>query len=43
MPAMLYRFSTSQKLRSFAVACTIGFVASAAADKGCGFSAPPLK
>ncbi len=41
---MLTAFSTSQKLRSFAVACTIGFVASAAADEGMWlFSAPPLK
>ncbi len=41
---MLKAFSTSQKLRSFAVACTIGFVASAAADEGMWlFNAPPLK
>jgi Peptidase S46 len=41
---MLTAFSTSQKLRSFAVACTIGFVASAAADEGMWlFSAPPLR
>src|SRR5438309_871826 len=41
---MLTAFSTSQKLRSFAVACAIGFVASAAADEGMWlFNAPPLK
>jgi Peptidase S46 len=41
---MLTVFSTSQKLRSFAVACTIGFVAYAAADEGMWlFNAPPLK
>src|SRR5437899_2465515 len=41
---MLTAFSTSQKLRSFAVACTIGFVASAVADEGMWlFNAPPLK
>jgi hypothetical protein len=41
---MLTAFSTSQKLRSFAVACTIGFVASAAADEGMWlFNVPPLK
>ena len=41
---MLKVLPTSQKLRSFAVACTIGFVASAAADEGMWlFNAPPLK
>src|SRR5438046_8090744 len=41
---MLKALPTSQKLRSFAVACTIGFVASAAADEGMWlFNAPPLK
>jgi hypothetical protein len=41
---MFTAFSTSQKLRSFAVACTIGFVTSAAADQGMWlFNAPPLK
>jgi hypothetical protein len=41
---MLTAFSTSQKLRSFAVACTIGFVASAVADEGMWlFNAPPLR
>jgi len=41
---MLTAFSTSQKLRSFAVACTIGFVAPAFADEGMWlFNAPPLK
>src|SRR5689334_22405352 len=41
---MFIVFSTSQKLRSFAVVCTIGFVASAAADEGMWlFNAPPLK
>ena len=39
---MFKAFPTSQKLRSFAVACTIGFVASAAADEGMWlFNAPP--
>src|SRR5204863_2344190 len=37
-------FSTSQKLWSFTMACTIGCVASAAADEGMWlFNAPPLK
>src|SRR5438094_6151504 len=41
---MLTAFSTSQKLRSFAAVCTIGFVAAAAADEGMWlFNAPPLK
>jgi len=41
---MLTAFSTSQKLWSFTMACTIGFVASAAADEGMWlFNAPPLK
>jgi peptidase S46-like protein len=41
---MLTAFSTSQKLRSFAVACTIGFVAPAFADEGMWlFNAPPLR
>src|SRR6266853_1267123 len=41
---MLTAFSTSQKLRSFAVACTIGFVAPAFADEGMWlFNASPLK
>src|SRR5690349_11709301 len=41
---MLTVFSTSQKLRLFALAYTIGFVASAAADEGMWlFNAPPLK
>ncbi len=41
---MLTAFSTSQKLRSFAVACTIGFVAPTFADEGMWlFNAPPLK
>jgi len=41
---MLTAFSTSHKLRSFAVACTIGFVAPAFADEGMWlFNAPPLK
>src|SRR5947209_13412671 len=41
---MLTAFSTSQKLRSFAVACTIGFVAPAFADEGMWlFNAPPLQ
>jgi len=41
---MLTAFSTSQKLRSFAVACTIGFVAPAFANEGMWlFNAPPLK
>src|SRR2546426_2272251 len=41
---MLTAFSTSQNLRSFAVACTIGFVAPAFADEGMWlFNAPPLK
>ena len=41
---MLTAFSTIQKLRSFAVACTIGFVASAVADEGMWlFNAPPLR
>jgi hypothetical protein len=41
---MLKTFSTSQKLRLFAVACGIGFVATAAADEGMWlFNAPPLK
>ncbi len=41
---MLTAFSTSQKLRSFAVACILGLVASAAADEGMWlFNAPPLK
>src|SRR5207248_6549896 len=41
---MLKALPTSQKLRSFAVACIIGFVASAAADEGMWlFNAPPLK
>src|SRR5438094_3293276 len=41
---MLTAFSTSQKLRSFAAVCTIGFVAAAAADEGIWlFNAPPLK
>src|ERR1700758_5707200 len=40
---MLTAFLTSQKLRSFAVACTIALVASAAADEGMWlFNAPPL-
>src|SRR5881394_2889538 len=41
---MLTAFSISQKLWSFTMACTIGFVASAAADEGMWlFNAPPLK
>src|SRR5438132_7494915 len=41
---MLKALPTSQELRSFAVACAIGFVASAAADEGMWlFNAPPLK
>jgi hypothetical protein len=41
---MLAAFSTSRKLWPFAVACTIGFVASVAADEGMWlFNAPPLK
>jgi hypothetical protein len=41
---MLTAFSTSQKLRSLAVACTIGFIAPAFADEGMWlFNAPPLK
>src|SRR6201981_2488114 len=41
---MFKAFPTSQKLRLFALACTIGFVASAAADEGMWlFNAPPLK
>src|SRR5436853_5455175 len=41
---MLKALPTSQKLRSFAVACTIGFVAPAFADEGMWlFNAPPLK
>jgi hypothetical protein len=41
---MLTAFSTSPKLWPFAVACTIGFVASVAADEGMWlFNAPPLK
>src|SRR5262249_25532082 len=41
---MLTPFSALQKLLSFAVTCTIGFVASAAADEGMWlFNAPPLK
>src|SRR5881227_1567139 len=41
---MLRAFSISQKLWSFTMACTIGFVASAAADEGMWlFNAPPLK
>jgi hypothetical protein len=41
---MLTALSTSRKLKSFAVACAIGLVASAAADEGMWlFSAPPLK
>src|SRR5438045_5849760 len=40
---MLTAFSISQKLWSFTMACTIGFVASAAADEGMWlFNAPPL-
>src|SRR5438067_12231063 len=41
---MLTAFSISLKLWSFTMACTIGFVASAAADEGMWlFNAPPLK
>jgi len=41
---MFTAFLISRKLRPFAVACTIGFVASAAADEGMWlFNAPPLK
>jgi Peptidase S46 len=41
---MLTAFSTSQKLLSFAVASTIGFVAPAFADEGMWpFNAPPLR
>src|SRR5436305_11791685 len=41
---MLTAFSISQKLWSFTIACTIGFVASAAADEGMWlFNNPPLK
>ena len=41
---MLAAFSTSRKLWPFAVACTIGFVASVAADEGMWlFNAPPRK
>ena len=41
---MLTAFSTSQKLRSIVLACTIGFVAPAFADEGMWlFNAPPLK
>src|SRR5438045_7323062 len=41
---MLTAFSISQKLWSFTMACTIGFVASARADEGMWlFNAPPLK
>src|SRR5262250_2861244 len=42
--AMLMAFSTSEILRSFTVACTIGLVASAMADEGMWlFNTPPLK
>jgi hypothetical protein len=41
---MFTAFSTSRKVSSFAVACTISLVASAAADEGMWlFNAPPLK
>src|ERR1700758_299615 len=41
---MLTAFLTSQKLRSFAVAGTNGFAASAVADEGMWlFNAPPLR
>src|SRR5436189_475298 len=41
---MLTAFSISQTLWSFTMACTIGVVASAAADEGMWlFNAPPLK
>src|SRR5881398_3725980 len=41
---MLTAFSTSQKLWSFTMACTIGVVASAGADEGMWlFNNPPLK
>lgn len=41
---MLTALSTSHKLKSLAVACAIGLVASAAADEGMWlFSAPPFK
>src|SRR5438067_6914508 len=41
---MLKALPTSQKLRSFAVACTIGFLSSARADEGMWlFNNPPLK
>src|ERR1043165_8108771 len=41
---MLTVFSSSKMVRSLAAACTVGFVASAAADEGMWlFNAPPLK